>query len=138
MSRYIPEPPLGQTMDSRAFQAALDASPDAKYLLAKVKTNNSFCKSNTIMTYKETNKLLKRTIIFIGHVGWDSDSGSRIYDGERFQTQYSRRVNGDEISRYEYPINYFATIHTSLTAPLLFKLIKIYIISNAYRTNQRT
>lgn len=35
MSRYIPEPPLGQTMDSRAFQAALDASPDAKYLLAK-------------------------------------------------------------------------------------------------------
>ena len=42
MSRYIPEPPLGQTMDSRAFQAALDASPDAKYLLAKVKTNKIF------------------------------------------------------------------------------------------------
>ena len=29
-------------MDSRAFQAALDASPDAKYLLAKVKTNTIF------------------------------------------------------------------------------------------------
>ena len=69
MSRYIPEPPLGQTMDSRAFQAALDASPDAKYLLAKVKTNTIFCKSNIVMTYKETNKLLISTIFFIGHVG---------------------------------------------------------------------
>ena len=43
-----------------------------------------------------------KTIFFHkGYAGWNSDSSDRIHERKKLQTQYSRRVNGNEISRHE-------------------------------------
>ena len=48
--------------------------------------------------------------MFIGYVVRNSDSSNRIHEWEELQTQYSRCVNGNEISRHDSWLKHYLFI----------------------------